>query len=96
LENSHCEGRQLAGHDLYGDSLRFFGGEDRMSQKTFSVVVGLIFLLITIMHGLRLAFRWQAVLRGPEARQEKLDFAVLIGDYLRASVWIQQKSCCAI
>jgi hypothetical protein len=40
------------------------GGEDFMSQKTFSLVVGLIFLLIAIMHGLRLAFRWEVVLNG--------------------------------
>jgi hypothetical protein len=35
-----------------------------MSQKTFSLVVSLIFLLIAIMHGLRLAFRWEVVLDG--------------------------------
>jgi len=35
-----------------------------MCQKTFSVVVGLIFLLIAIMHGLRLAFRWEVALNG--------------------------------
>jgi hypothetical protein len=35
-----------------------------MRQKTFSLVVGLIFLLIAIMHVLRLAFRWEVVLNG--------------------------------
>jgi hypothetical protein len=35
-----------------------------MRQKTFSLVVGLIFLLIAVMHGLRLAFRWEVVLNG--------------------------------
>jgi hypothetical protein len=35
-----------------------------MSQKTFSLVAGLIFLLIAIMHGLRIAFRWEVVLNG--------------------------------
>jgi len=35
-----------------------------MRQKTFSLVVGLIFLLIAIMHGLRLAFRWEVILNG--------------------------------
>ncbi len=35
-----------------------------MSQKTSSVVVGLIFLLVAVMHVLRLAFRWEVVLNG--------------------------------
>ena len=35
-----------------------------MSQKIFSVVAGLVFLLIAIMHGLRLAFTWEVVLNG--------------------------------
>ncbi len=35
-----------------------------MSQKTFSFVVGLVFLLIAVMHGLRLALRWEVVLNG--------------------------------
>jgi hypothetical protein len=35
-----------------------------MSQKTFSRVAGLIFLLIAVMHGLRLALKWQVVLNG--------------------------------
>ena len=35
-----------------------------MSQKTFSLVAGLIFLLIAVMHVLRLAFRWEVALNG--------------------------------
>ena len=35
-----------------------------MSQKTFSLAAGLIFLLIAIMHGLRLALKWEVVLNG--------------------------------
>ena len=35
-----------------------------MSQKTFSVAAGLIFLLIAVMHGLRLALKWEVVLNG--------------------------------
>ena len=35
-----------------------------MSQKTFSLAAGLIFLLIAVMHGLRLAFKWEAVVNG--------------------------------
>ena len=33
-----------------------------MRQKTFSLVVGLIFLLIAVMHVLRLALKWDVVL----------------------------------
>ncbi len=35
-----------------------------MSQRTFSLVAGLIFLLIAVMHALRLVFKWEAVLNG--------------------------------
>ena len=35
-----------------------------MSQKTFSVIAGLIFLVIALMHVLRLAFEWQVTLAG--------------------------------
>jgi hypothetical protein len=35
-----------------------------MSHKTFSLVSGLIFLLAALIHVLRLAFGWQAVLGG--------------------------------
>ena len=33
-----------------------------MRQKTFSLVVGLVFLLIAVMHVLRLALKWEVVL----------------------------------
>ena len=35
-----------------------------MSQRTFSLVVGLIFLLIAVMHVLRLGLKWEVVLNG--------------------------------
>ena len=35
-----------------------------MRRKTFSLVVGLIFLLIAVMHALRLALKWEVVLNG--------------------------------
>jgi len=33
-----------------------------MRQKTFSLVVGLIFLLIAVMHVFRLALKWEVAL----------------------------------
>ena len=35
-----------------------------MNQKTFSLVSGLIFLLIAVIHVLRLAFKWEVILNG--------------------------------
>ncbi len=35
-----------------------------MNQKTFSLVAGLIFLLVVLLHALRLGFRWHVVLGG--------------------------------
>ena len=53
-----------------------------MGQKTFSLVVGLIFLLIAIMHGLRLAFRWEVVLNGWSVPMWASAVALLIAAYL--------------
>jgi hypothetical protein len=35
-----------------------------MNRKTFSLVAGLIFLLVAVMHVLRLALGWHVVLAG--------------------------------
>jgi hypothetical protein len=35
-----------------------------MSQKTFCFVAGLIFLLVTFMHAMRLVLRWDAMIGG--------------------------------
>ena len=53
-----------------------------MSQKTFSLVVGLIFLLIAIMHGLRLAFRSEVVLNGWSVPMWVSAIAIVITAYL--------------
>jgi hypothetical protein len=53
-----------------------------MRQKTFSLVVGMIFLLIAIMHGLRLAFRWEVVLNGWSVPMWVSAVAVPIAAYL--------------
>jgi len=47
-----------------GSPLPFLGGEDFMSHITFSLVAGLIFLLIAVMHVLRLALKSEVVLNG--------------------------------
>ena len=53
-----------------------------MSQKTFSLVAGLIFLLIAVMHGLRLALRWEAVVNGWSVPMWVSAVALLIAAYL--------------
>ena len=35
-----------------------------MSQKTFSLVAGVIFLVIALMHVLRLVLKWEAAVNG--------------------------------
>ncbi len=35
-----------------------------MSQKTFSLVAGVIFLVIALMHVLRLVLKWEVVVNG--------------------------------
>ena len=53
-----------------------------MSWKTFSLVVGLIFLLVAVMHGLRLALRWEAVVNGWSVPMWVSALALLIAAYL--------------
>jgi hypothetical protein len=53
-----------------------------MSQKTFSLVVGLIFLLIAVMHGFRLALKWEVVLNGWSVPMWVSAVAIVITAYL--------------
>ena len=53
-----------------------------MSQKTFSFIAGLIFLLVAVMHALRLALRWEAVVNGWSVPMWVSALALLIAAYL--------------
>ncbi len=53
-----------------------------MSQKTFSLVAGLIFLLIAVMHGLRLAVKWEVVLNGWSIPMWASAVAIVMAAYL--------------
>ena len=53
-----------------------------MSQRTFSLVAGLLFLLIVVMHVLRLAFKWEAVLNGWPVPMWVSAVALVIAAYL--------------
>jgi hypothetical protein len=64
------------------DSPRSAGGDESMSRKTFSLVAGLIFLLVAVMHGLRLALRWEAVVNGWSVPMWVSAVALLIAAYL--------------
>jgi hypothetical protein len=53
-----------------------------MSQRGFSRVAGLIFLLVAVMHVLRLAFKWEVVLNGWSVPMWVSAVAFLIAGYL--------------
>jgi hypothetical protein len=53
-----------------------------MNQKTFSLAAGLIFLLIAVMHGLRLAFKWEVILNGWSIPMWVSAVAIVIAAYL--------------
>jgi hypothetical protein len=53
-----------------------------MSQKMFSLAAGLIFLLVAVMHGLRLALRWEAVVNGWSVPMWVSALALVIAGYL--------------
>ena len=53
-----------------------------MSQKIFSFAAGLIFLLIAVMHVLRLALKWEVVLNGWSVPMWVSVVAIVIAAYL--------------
>ncbi len=53
-----------------------------MSQKTFSLAAGLIFLLIAVMHVLRLVLRWEVVLNGWSVPMWASAVAIVVMGYL--------------
>ncbi len=53
-----------------------------MSQTTFSLVAGLIFLQIAVMQVLRLAFKWEVVLNGWSVPMWVSRVALVITAYL--------------
>jgi hypothetical protein len=53
-----------------------------MRQKAFSLVAGLIFLLIAVMHVLRLALKWEVVLNDWSVPMWASAMAIVITAYL--------------
>ena len=53
-----------------------------MTQRTFSVVAGLIFLLVAIAHLLRLLFKWEVILNGWAAPMWLSAVAFVVAAYL--------------
>lgn len=44
--------------------LNLIRGEDQMSSKTFSILASIVFLLVAVVHVLRLVFRWEVIVVG--------------------------------
>jgi hypothetical protein len=53
-----------------------------MSQKTFSLAAGLVFLVIALMHVLRLALRWDVLVGGWAVPMWISGVAIVISGYL--------------
>ncbi len=53
-----------------------------MDQRTFSLVAGLVFLQIALIHVLRLAFKWEVVLNGWSVPMWVSAVALVIAGYL--------------
>jgi hypothetical protein len=53
-----------------------------MSQKTFSLVAGLIFLLVAIAHACRFLLKWSVVLNGWTAPMWISGVALVVAGYL--------------
>jgi len=53
-----------------------------MNQKTFSLISGFIFLLIAILHVVRIVYAWDAVIGGWEVPKWISWVAIAVGAYL--------------
>ena len=53
-----------------------------MSQRTFTRVVGVVFLLVTVLHVLRLICRWEVVIGGWDVPMWMSSLAVALSGYL--------------
>ncbi len=53
-----------------------------MKQRTFSLAAGVIFLLVAVMHILRLAFRWEVIFAGWPVPMWVTAVALVIAAYL--------------
>lgn len=53
-----------------------------MDQKTFSLISGFIFVLIAILHVLRIVYAWDAVIGGWEVPKWISWVAIAVGVYL--------------
>ena len=53
-----------------------------MSSRTYFYTVGIIFLLIAAVHGLRLVFGWEAVIGGANVPMLPSVIAVIVAGYL--------------
>ncbi len=64
-----------------------------MSQRMFSVTAGVIFLLIAVLHALRIVFGMEAVLEGWALPMWVSWVAALIAAYLAyQGFWLSKKS----
>ena len=53
-----------------------------MSKDTFSRLAGAIFLIVAVVHALRLVFKWQVIVAGWQAPMWVSAVAFVIGVYL--------------
>lgn len=53
-----------------------------MSQKTFSLIAGLVFLIVAIAHLCRFLLKWSVVLNGWSAPMWISVVALIVGGYL--------------
>ena len=58
-----------------------------MNQKSFSTVTLIVFLLIALLHALRLIYGWNAVIAGWEVPMWLSGLSVIVSGYLAYSAF---------
>lgn len=62
-----------------------------MNQKTFTLIAGVVFSLIAVLHVLRLIFKWQAVIGGWNVPGWVSCLALFLSGYLAYSAFKLRK-----
>ena len=63
-----------------------------MSKNTFALVAGTFFLILALVHALRLVFKWEVMVAGWQVPMWLSGVAVVVGAYLAYEGFRKSKS----
>lgn len=62
-----------------------------MTDRTFSLTVGIVFALIALLHFLRMVFAWEALIAGVQVPFSLSGLALVVSSFLAYEAFIRLK-----